>query len=231
MQLMKKNDQYYMVSDKGIGEAQYYNGKCVVKEPAQEISSKFKKTLRDVSQSFDDYSACCTCLSQALTFDEPLLYSRNKSEGALRKDLLEAIWKCETSHRDIPRFTHKNLTEFIYDLEWDGQWHMPRYADHIFVNPITSGGIMNEFISKGSELVFLLSALPFYKAQDEEPYLKEVLENIFERMDYRWNKRDAIIISYPNYDASDYRLAFKLLGYSLYKEERIDGSTYIAIYK
>ena len=175
MQLMRDTESYYLLSEKGVGIPKMYKGRCIVEENIydQEDLDAIRKSLFEITM-FPATDSASMCLSQSLDIDSPCRYSRYSNEEFLRNELLNKIWELGTQQRKIPRFTYENLCAFIFDLSWESGWVMPSYATEIFSDFVTSGAILNEYVSRDSSFVRLLSALSFYKAEDEHPELSEI---------------------------------------------------------
>jgi len=222
MQLMKKKNEYFLLG----GAAQYFDGDCI-------LSSYQKKPRKGKRVAYkDNREACFHCLNQAMEYSNPLTYTRGKSEKEIRQNLIAVLWDCETTHREYPRFTRQHLEEFVEDLVWDGYWIMPKYAEHLFTNPVSSSGILLEFVSKGSQLVYLLSAFRFHKVLSENPNDKKILKDIFQRLDFKHNPHEGqVVIAYPHHLKSDYVRIFSLLGYSFVGEQDVGNHNVLSMYR
>jgi hypothetical protein len=149
-----------------------------------------------------------------------------------KEALRDVIWENETRNRGIPRFTFEQVQQFCNSLTiGNGGWIMPPYLpNNTFTNNPDSATILWAFLS-GKNLVKYVSAIKFYSTKYHLPHLTPMLEHVFERLDYKWNKNiDRISIAYPHKERGDYQKVFSILGYALLTENLINSETLLAQY-
>ena len=229
MKIMKEinGDQLYLLSETGYGMARHFDGLSVVSS----TKCTYIDALRDSLHPCDEEDHCLV-LSQPLSFEKGLDCMRGESLQQHKDSLRDIIWENETRNRGIPRFTFEQVQEFCDSLTiGNGGWIMPPYLPNdTFTNNPDSATILRAFLS-GKNLVKYVSAIKFYSIKYFMPHLTSVLEHIFERLDYKWNKNiDRISIAYPHKKREDYQNVFSILGYDLLTENLINSETLLAQY-
>lgn len=217
MQIMRerKGKQRYLMSEEGYGMAHYFEDTCSVSV----MRCAYLNTLQDMM---------CPCEEEeeeaCAIFDENIRFVQGarggESEAERKENLVRAIWENETHNRGIPRFTLEQVTEFVGDLTLGTfGWVLPEYCPYdIFSNEPDDTTMVYEFLT-GKNIKRVVSALKFYKVKHENPHLTPILQHIFERLDYRWNKdSQRIHISYKSSLNTEYQWVFSKLGYELHKE-------------
>jgi len=231
MQLMAtKSNQFYLVSEDGVGIPSSFNGVCVVQKKSDPNIDDLIKDLKPIAEVTAE-RACLTCLKQHLgEYSTPLTYTRGKSERVLKDELVQVLWDCEGHHRKHPRFSRANLVEFVNDLRWEGAWIAPEYAGELFLNPPNTATLLMDFVS-GGKIIEVLSALRFYKVREEYPELTDILTNIFSKLDYSANPHEnKVYISYEAGLRLSYQKAFELLGYELVSEIAANKKEFLALF-